>query len=56
MEEKHLEDYLSRLRADDVVEASQEARTKSMAFLNDQEYISVYSPARLVAEIMSGFE
>ena len=47
MAKKHLEDYLSRLKPDDIVEASQEARTKSMALLNDQGIVGLLVSATI---------
>lgn len=33
---KYLEDYLKQMKTDDVLKATQEARTKNAALLNDQ--------------------
>jgi len=47
---KSLDDYLKRMKTDDVVKATQEARTKNAALLNDQGLAAI---ATLFSDVLA---
>ena len=47
---KSLDDYLKLMKTDDIVRATQEARTKNMALLNDQGIAAI---AMLFSDVLA---
>jgi hypothetical protein len=47
---KSLDDYLKLMKTDDIVKATQEARTKNMALLNDQGIAAI---AMLFSDVLA---